>query len=687
MSRFPEISSLFGALASNLQTQHPAAENEVDHSLYVLNRSLNLSEAPRVRVLETALSLMSFTAPQVYESAIEFTVKTLVAVLSSSIECKVLKINSYRVLKVGGLIPGRDCGSVVEMCADILGKFDGHNKGNLSALLLHNVIRVAALAPCSPHALPSTSDVDMEFDDSSTSALANLVGHLTNEFTVKNGEIPSRLMLWHLDPMMLKQDLSQILQEIVERPFLCLSMEIYNRIEWRSKLICIAISPSIFAETRALLHKWFLMTGLASVMEFLTVLVGQVLDIISRPMWWGISMEVGSKLPFSHAYFPYDHDLLRILAAPVSLEYFQCLLCKISGSISTAGVHSHSSPLRTAIKISTVDHKSMWSMVVNFPDWFFYASILLFCDSIPADNLGSGTFPTSVKLKSRLMHDSEVACPSGAAKFIAWFLNPMNESSQSLTVDYLVKVSDLWTLKCSCPNKGTEVKRVPKEKTSRLKLLHNKKGITPQELDSSAVFIWLKEFEDTYIKIFKTSGVSSSNAKGFSFHRNLFLRKVPLGILLLCPNRLNLAGCSLLLHYAATGSIVKLSDMQNSGKGKKVPNYYWQGDSLIWIEHYTKTEAIAGCRIVFDITDVAESISPSMFETEEEGVNFICQLKSKSWDYLFQCIKRLLEIKIDGDGAHMQKDLLARVMRWRHQGKDVFENNKDMDFVCNTLDV
>ncbi|KAL7095957.1 hypothetical protein ACP275_10G055100 [Erythranthe tilingii] len=686
MSRFPEISSLFAALASNLQSQHPAAENEVDHSLYILNRSLNLSEAPRVRVLETALSLMGFTAPQVYESAIEFTVKILVAVLSSSIECKVLKINSDQVLKVGGLIPGRDCGSVVEMCADILGKFDGHNKGNLSALLLHNVIRVAALAPCSPHALPSTSDVNMKFDDSSTSALANLVGHLTNEFTVKNGEIPSRLLLWHLDPMMLKQDLSQILQEIIRRPFLCLSMEIYNRIEWRSKLICIAISPSIFVETRALLHNWFLMTGLASVMELLTVLVGQVLDIISRPMWWGISMEVGSKLPFFHAYFPYDHNLLRILAAPVSLEYFQCLLCKISGSVSTAGV-SHSSPLRTATKISAVDHKSMWAVVVNFPDWFFYASMLLFCDSIPADNLGSGTFLESVKLKPRLMHDSEVTCSSGAAKFIAWFLNPMNESSQSLTVDYLVKVSDLWTLKCSCPNKGTEVKRVPKEKTRRLKLLHDKKGITSQELDSSAVFIWLKEFEDTYIKIFKTSGVSSSNAKGFSFHRNLFLRRVPLGILFLCPNRLNLAGCSLLLHYAATGSIVKLSDMQNSGKSKKVPNYYWQGDSLIWIEQYTKAEAIAGCRIVFDITDVAESISPSMFETEEEGVNFICQLKSKSWDYLLKCITRLLQIKIDGDGAHMQKDLLARVMRWRHQGKDVFENSKDMDFVCNALDV
>ncbi|KAL0308497.1 UNVERIFIED_CONTAM: hypothetical protein Sradi_5792000 [Sesamum radiatum] len=66
MSRFAEITSLFAALASNLQTEDPTATNEVDLSISDLNRSLNLSEAPRVRILETALSLMCFTAPQVW---------------------------------------------------------------------------------------------------------------------------------------------------------------------------------------------------------------------------------------------------------------------------------------------------------------------------------------------------------------------------------------------------------------------------------------------------------------------------------------------------------------------------------------------------------------------------------------------------------------------------------------------
>ncbi|CAI9761121.1 unnamed protein product [Fraxinus pennsylvanica] len=52
--------------------------------------------------------------------------------------------------------------------------------------------------------------------------------------------------------------------------------------------------------------------GMAFVLELLNQIVAQVLDIISRPMWLGISMEVGgSKVSFSHAYFPYEHQLLH----------------------------------------------------------------------------------------------------------------------------------------------------------------------------------------------------------------------------------------------------------------------------------------------------------------------------------------------------------------------------------------
>ncbi|KAL0410508.1 UNVERIFIED_CONTAM: hypothetical protein Slati_3640500 [Sesamum latifolium] len=562
MSRFAEISSLFAALASNLQTQDPMATNDVDLSISDLNRSLNLSEAPRVRILDTALSLMCFTAPKVYDSVIEFTVKTIVAVLSSSVECKVLRTNKERVLRVGGLVSRSDCANVMETCADILGKLEGR-KDDLCALLLYAVIRVAALAPCFARPIRSTSNLEVKFSDSSTSALANLCCHLPDAVRVKDGEVPLRILrgcvpiLFRIGtgPSSIKQQIVITLRNGCEIKGLLRALALHNR-------------------------------GLASVMELQIEFVGQVLDVISRPMWWDISMEVASKLPFSHAYFPHEHHLLRILAGPMSEEYFQNLIDKISAARSHTGVHSVTSLKKAATKINIVDQ---------------------------------------------------------------------------VYVGY-----------------GDELPRLR---------LHDKDGITSPELDGWTVWLWLKEFRDMYIKVFgKRVDLMTSNTKKFSIHQNMLLRRIPLGILLVYANHLNAAGCALLLHYAATGTVQKFSDKQNSGLNQKRWKYDLQGDSMTWIEQYTEAEAIAGCKTVFDVTEVTERISPSMFETEE-GLNFVCQLKLKSGKYLLKCIKRLLQVKLDGDGLQMQRDLLTRVIRWRHQGKDVFQNNKDLDYVCDALNV
>lgn len=51
--------------------------------------------------------------------------KSLVAVLSSSIECKVVRVNRELDLRLGGLIMRSDCGNIMEECAHILGKLDG----------------------------------------------------------------------------------------------------------------------------------------------------------------------------------------------------------------------------------------------------------------------------------------------------------------------------------------------------------------------------------------------------------------------------------------------------------------------------------------------------------------------------------------------------------------------------------
>lgn len=44
-------------------------------------------------------------------------------------------------------------------------------------------------------------------------------------------------------------------------------------------------------------------------------------------MWWGVSMEMALKFPFSHAYFPEKHhELLAILTGPISCECFMDLV-------------------------------------------------------------------------------------------------------------------------------------------------------------------------------------------------------------------------------------------------------------------------------------------------------------------------------------------------------------------------
>lgn len=63
--------------------------------------------------------------------------------------------------------------------------------GELLALLLCAVVRVAVLVPHIQFALQSTPALDTNFSGK-TSLLARLTCHLPNEINVKNGEVPLR---------------------------------------------------------------------------------------------------------------------------------------------------------------------------------------------------------------------------------------------------------------------------------------------------------------------------------------------------------------------------------------------------------------------------------------------------------------------------------------------------------------
>lgn len=108
--------------------------------------------------------------------------------------------------------------------------------------------------------------------------------------------------------------------------------------------------------------------GLASILELCFELVSSALDVLSRPMWWGMSMELGLKLPFSHSYFPSKHNkLLAKLAGPISCEHFLDVVHLVTetvvytkkqlGPMTDTPYHDFR---QTSVNPAIIDHKSTW---------------------------------------------------------------------------------------------------------------------------------------------------------------------------------------------------------------------------------------------------------------------------------------------------------------------------------------
>ncbi|KAK4342484.1 hypothetical protein RND71_038300 [Anisodus tanguticus] len=673
MSKASEIRSLFVSLASELQSINPTTGNEapnLDLTITNLNRSLNLSETtPTVRVLDTALSLMCFTSFQVFNCTIEYLVKTIATVLSSSIECKVLRTADVEVLQIGGLISGQDCTRIIESCADVLQKLETFQ--HLSPMILYAVVRVAVLASRIHHLMKLPPMLDLRSINGRHSALLKQL-HCQKEFNIESGKIPLRLLSWQLDHMLLKYDVSQILQEVIKRPFLCLEMEFHERKEWRSIVISLVLSPVMFTETRSLLHNWFLLTGLPSILELQVKLVSLVLDIISRPMWWGISMDLGSKLPFSHAYFPCKKQILRILTGPLSLESLEFLVHEVCKPVDAFS--------KKAVNFAKVNQSSIWATTITFPSWFIFASILLFSEKSLRDKYCS----TCIYGAGNLNNSQDVKAPflATAAKFIAWSLNPTGGSYLELLVDYLIKFSKSWTIKKFGYDEGNKT-TLCRNKEVRGSLTFRKEMVNILDSNCHALAFWIKEFQDMYIghsnKVNESFTHDEERTPGFSVQKNMLFRKIPIGILLGSLNHISNAECELLLHYGATGTLVQFTGGQPGMKNRK-SNHERQKGFITWAETYTGKEATAGAHIVFDITDVTESISASMFESEECGLNFVCDVKLKVGSYLFKCVKRLLQLRLEKNHIQLYvKDLYDRMLRWRHQGRDVFQNHRELN--------
>nr|XP_027066100.1 uncharacterized protein LOC113691970 isoform X2 [Coffea arabica] len=617
MTKFSEITSLFSSLASNAGALDPTATNEDDEDLAItisnLNRSLNLSETqPSTRVLDTALSLMCFTAPQVFQSVFDCTVKTIVAVLSSSIECKVIKIGKNEVLRVGGSICRQDCAEIIEACVDVLEKLEGH-RGDLSLSMVHAALHMVVLASRFKYTLGSSAVLDVKTVDGWKLSFQKLLAHVPKES--------------------------------------CISRDMPVR-------------------------------GLASVLRLQIQLVSLVLDIVSRPMSWGLSMETGSKMPFCDAYFPYKQKTIRILAGPLSWENFQQLVQKISRLVSQGGKDYNGSSEQGVLKMELVDHKSLWATAINFPDWFLFACLLLF--SAP-DFQGIAHLKYMIHSTDK-SYDEEVPYCAAAARYIAWILDPVTESNQDLLVDYLTKLSGLWTSKRFSSGKCYQASRGCKEE-SEIELVCLENRIL--KYDNHSNWIWLKEFHDVCVRYCRQvtgfASVAAQISQGDCSQQSRLIRMIPLGILIGFLDSVDEVGCELFLHYAATGTILKWTETQIHGLKQNGRICEWQEESTTWSQTCTAEEAVAGASVVFDLTDVTEKMTASLFENEERGLKFLHGMKLKVGNYLLKCVKRLLHFKADEAAKLiMYRDLVHSLVRWERQGQDP-QDYKDLEDVIDAL--
>ncbi|XP_009138845.1 uncharacterized protein LOC103862891 isoform X2 [Brassica rapa] len=628
MSSPSAVGDLLAALSYRLENGNRAIEEELNESsssmgraISELNRSLTLDtngEDSGFSVLDATVSLMCFKAPQVFDSVVEFLVKTIVSVLSCSSSCKVIRYHNDEALQFGSLSLPHCSEELIEISKDIIDKL-GVN-GRLATLLFQAVVRSAA----------STS---RKLAGGRNMVVSKLLAYLPRESSIENDKIPLRILFWYQDPLSLKEDVSRILKDLVERPFLCLNKELFERGEWRDVVVCLALSPSMFINARALLHKWFLLTGLASVFDLLAALVSAVVDTVSRPTLWGIPMELASMLPFSDAYFPHQCQFLRILAGPLT-----------SNSLVTL---AHSCK-PTPIKVQALDDKTEWALAINFPDWFYFASAMLFSGGSSLENIHH-RYASHSQVSNIIPPCGVEGLSVAAATYIAWILNPASGTIQESLTKSLIRVSEM--LRRSETTTGKRKKPA-----------------------SSIVDDLVREFHNKITNSFSCELDNMQN--------NLLVRRVVVGVLICSPYTVTDEEYELVLHYAATGKHLAVKKLRFNGfkqaKGSSKT-------SMLQSNEITKEEAVEGTRLVFNLTDTLESMCASSFEAEEDAHEFINQFKLRSSKYLVKCIDRMIQLHCEEDGDLILNDINIRLEQWSMKGPEDPQLKEDLDTIAAKL--
>ncbi|KAF8732888.1 hypothetical protein HU200_015237 [Digitaria exilis] len=616
------------------------------------------------QVLDAALSLMCFDPIEVNKARVDFLVRTLVSALSASVSCRVVRPDGGAVeemLCVGSSVSPGDCRELLRSCAALVQKLGNCDAVRHSYDLLYAVVKMAVL---SPHyqcvfPLPYYKEEEESLYDMGTIA-AELINHPSNHVPPSDNKIPLRLLLWHLDPSIVKHDLSVMLHEVIRRPLLCLRKELHNRMEWRIIVICLLCSPTIFMEMRTLLHFWFLATGLGSVLELHSALVSSALDILLKPISWGISIELGQKLPFSHAYFPSQHsDLLAILTGPLSCKGFLDLFSCIDTLVHLDNTRiTYSSPKSSQLQPmeGLATYNSAWSMIMNFPVWFIFATALLFhregSEDYLSETLSKETVADSI---------SDVSLAQRAAFYLSWVLCPSNDDSCQILANNILEISHSW------------VRNNKKRQSYHSSIVNRRRKLRlPTTMDSDKLHVptntvssMIKEFDDRCVKFFSTTAFPAVQAEKLSdshaSYHNLLHMWIPLGVLFASSSSVNEQNCDMLLRYTSTGRVLKSNEVEMKTKAHVTNDGFLSsssGTAIRW--------ALNGAYLIFGWLDVVEDMSSLVFDCEDRRHHFVSQLRTKIGPYLLECVKTLDEADQDIDFVI---DLHNRLLNWVKSGQ------------------
>lgn len=288
------------------------------------------------------------------------------------------------------------------------------------------------------------------------------------------------------------------------------------------------------------------------------------------------------------------------------------------------------------------------ALAINFPDWFYFASAMLFSGGSSLENIHH-------RYASQVGERKQTCDVEGlyvaAATYIAWILNPASGSIQESLTKSLIRVSEM---------------------SQRSESITGKR----KEPASSTVEDMVREFHN---KINNSFSVTSSSS---SLQNNLLVRRVVVGVLIGSLYTVTDEEYELVLHYAATGKMLAIKKLRiNRFKQAKGSSK----TSMLMSNEITKEDAVEGARLLFNLTDTLESMCVSSFEAEEDAHEFINQFKLRSSKYLVKCIDRMIQLHCQEDGDLLLNDINIRLEQWSIKGPEDPQLKEDLDTIAAKL--